>query len=501
MFYAYWVNLSYLPFFILLLSFLILIKFYQPRPSLLFLIAFCSYCYLFEIRDFLNFNKTIFLTDFSEILINLLLTNILNKIHPFLYYSGLLIFFFTTLGILWNCFFFQKFNYSTQFYTYKQVWLTGFFLTTTALFLGSWWALQEGTWGGWWNWDPSETLGLLTLLVYLLLFHKSKNLLNFEFYLLLLKLILIFFTIYFFFIHINFTSLSHNFGFSTIYPYNSKHTSLLLAIILLTYLLISSSLKRKIFKLVSKLNRDFYTFFFFTKNYLLFFRFLLIPCILVWPLYTSMILINFFLPKILTANTLNFFFYQNFSLFLIILILNFYIAECSVKLFFFILITFFTTIRWVYIFFIFKNYKILRKGHFFFLVLLFINFTTYNQDYVFWTCASNYFPYSAFLYPRSTPIYFISTTLIKKHFLFLENYDYVLLGSTLSQSSNSKELFNFILYVSQKNFLNFFIFSNTSVVTYFQFETHNILNLFFFTVIFCFFFYVLWNLKKPINFL
>lgn len=41
------------------------------------------------------------------------------------------------------------------------------------LFLGGWWAFQEFTWGGWWNWDGVEVpLLLLSLYVTLIKFHN-----------------------------------------------------------------------------------------------------------------------------------------------------------------------------------------------------------------------------------------------------------------------------------------------------------------------------------------
>ena len=44
-------------------------------------------------------------------------------------------------------------------------------ILTITLYFGGWWALQEGSWGGWWNWDASEVLGLITLLYLILAVH------------------------------------------------------------------------------------------------------------------------------------------------------------------------------------------------------------------------------------------------------------------------------------------------------------------------------------------
>jgi hypothetical protein len=81
------------------------------------------------------------------------------------------------------------------------------------LFMGSWWAYQEGSWGGWWNWDPSEVFGLLILLGILLithnyLFNSRKNIFIF----IILSLFYLTLT-YYSFMQVNFTLISHNFGF------------------------------------------------------------------------------------------------------------------------------------------------------------------------------------------------------------------------------------------------------------------------------------------------
>ena len=78
--------------------------------------------------------------------------------------------------------------------------------------LGGWWALQEGTWGGWWNWDASEVLGLLILILAYVEVHS-----NYNYYLesrkqerVILFLLLILLSYYF--IQLNFELTSHSFG-------------------------------------------------------------------------------------------------------------------------------------------------------------------------------------------------------------------------------------------------------------------------------------------------
>jgi len=86
-------------------------------------------------------------------------------------------------------------------------------LITIALYLGSWWALQEGSWGGWWNWDASEFFGLLIFYYLILSVHRPdlvKSLLLLVNFLLKTQYLLV---IFFLLLQLNFNVISHNFGF------------------------------------------------------------------------------------------------------------------------------------------------------------------------------------------------------------------------------------------------------------------------------------------------
>jgi len=81
---------------------------------------------------------------------NALLTNSINKYHPFIFYSSLTLFTSTLCltSTLREC------RVSGLFYTIacKNVWKSFHEVSTLAivgtLYLGSWWAVQEGSWGG-----------------------------------------------------------------------------------------------------------------------------------------------------------------------------------------------------------------------------------------------------------------------------------------------------------------------------------------------------------------
>lgn len=53
-----------------------------------------------------------------------------------------------------------------------------FYSLSLTLALGGWWAFQEFTWGGWWNWDSVET-PVLGLLIYLCIASLHKKVANY----------------------------------------------------------------------------------------------------------------------------------------------------------------------------------------------------------------------------------------------------------------------------------------------------------------------------------
>lgn len=85
-------------------------------------------------------------------------------------------------------------------------------INLVALWMGSWWALQEGTWGGWWNWDSSEMFGLLISFAGLSLQHTLWYLRSKTSFVLKLALFILYILISYSFIQLNFDLVSHNFG-------------------------------------------------------------------------------------------------------------------------------------------------------------------------------------------------------------------------------------------------------------------------------------------------
>lgn len=117
--------------------------------------------------------STSFVLDPLSPQLNLLLLNPLNKYHPFLLYSALALSLHLTLSysrLLTNVGYSLPFGMGEGGTKSLRNLTSGFIVS--ALYAGSWWALQEGTWGGWWNWDPSEVLGLLILLPLIFCWHQ-----------------------------------------------------------------------------------------------------------------------------------------------------------------------------------------------------------------------------------------------------------------------------------------------------------------------------------------
>ena len=142
---------------------------------------------------------------------NVLLLNALNRIHPFiLYISAALalnllnasIGFLLVLRTRNASFLARK--------TYKHI-ETLFFWSSSALFLGSWWALQEQTWDGWWDWDSSETLGIGVLVVTVFIVHMSPKFSDLYFRLITKFSLLFMNLMLYFLVQFNFEQTNHNF--------------------------------------------------------------------------------------------------------------------------------------------------------------------------------------------------------------------------------------------------------------------------------------------------
>jgi len=220
-FFFFWTTFLYVPTFFFTLLLLTYLFFINQRCVFIPLIILFSYLYTYEILEtsIANlFKSSISYTSFQY---NLLLINPLNRYHPFLLYVAVIL---TSGSVLTFYLLLTYLNPLHRRYLNKLARLSlklGFIFTVFSLFLGSWWALQEGTWGGWWNWDPSEVFGLLYFTFYIVFVHETS------FINLLYKgkvrglIILVLIKWIYFFIQINFKIVSHNFGIQFIFFFNN----------------------------------------------------------------------------------------------------------------------------------------------------------------------------------------------------------------------------------------------------------------------------------------
>ena len=234
LFYFFWLDLSYQNTLYLILLVLI---FYYQAINLKLTLLFVSFLTIYNsgLNDFFTLNSLVLFSDHTSFSNNSLLTNSLTKYHPLLFYVSLIsIFYFLPHSAKSSV---QKKNYIQNFQLniffnlrYKIITINLF-----AVFLGSWWAFQEWSWGGWWNWDPSETLGLLPSLFLLSLTHMfiSRNIVRKY----RKKTTYLTTTLYFsvVLIQLNFEILSHNFGLKFFHFFNENFgkISVLLSLLLL----------------------------------------------------------------------------------------------------------------------------------------------------------------------------------------------------------------------------------------------------------------------------
>lgn len=247
LYYLLWTNILFLPLYFFSLLFLII--FFTTKGTWLQFftyLTFLSYCS--ENLDLIYSNSCLSFNNNTSNRINNLLTNTLNKYHPPIFFVST-IFLPTSLSFLY----YLNQNYTSSYVFSNLVKVRSILylllvVNALALLLGSWWALQEGTWGGWWNWDPSETLGFTFLLFAINFIHKKSSFMQvlqhlFKFYAYSLLIIG-----FYFFIQINFDISSHNFGVKHFFFFNNNLFLMNSIICICTYTLIISFNSKTFFK-------------------------------------------------------------------------------------------------------------------------------------------------------------------------------------------------------------------------------------------------------------
>lgn len=319
LFYFFWTSFWYLPATYLILVifsyYLFFTKFLDKLPGLVILTFVALYCLDFIEYSFLNLSCT-YLVMGSD-LVNALLTNSINKYHPLIFYIS-------------TVYLFKAFVTNLKLPNLAKPETVTIILT---LALGSWWASQEGSWGGWWNWDPSEVFGLLVMLCILVTGHNSlRNLGTYASTLNKLSTSLTVFITYFF-IQLNFDIVSHNFG-TKVGTYVSSINSLIFISILLSILNFAFYLR---FTKASLTNlvifptffywRGVRTYSFATRLTVLLPRTYIVGSVFFLVASSFSLLVNDFLWKFLTMSVANYFINYSVVVSLLTLVLLFVIWD------------------------------------------------------------------------------------------------------------------------------------------------------------------------------
>lgn len=250
-FYLMWTFLYYLAPFLLLTSLLYLnitckymnnlFYIYIIIPLLLSLLIFI------ETTDFTTFNSSIQVLTVSEISINILLINMLNRYHPFIFYLSV----FTTIMQVFLLTISRNrradnfnLNFKNETFTHYNSLILIFI--TIAIHLGAWWADQEGSWGGWWNSDSSEMLSILILLAPTILLHLKTTPYDYFTNINITNVLFILTISFYYFLQINYELVSHNFGSKFFFFFNNNLWAMFIIVINCVFLLYNFNKKYKI---------------------------------------------------------------------------------------------------------------------------------------------------------------------------------------------------------------------------------------------------------------
>jgi len=220
----FWTNFSYLPLFYFILALFCGCTFIRRRTSWFsILVTFVTLAYGIELFDLLTLNYNSRTGDFYKPFLNLLLLNYLNKYHPFIFYTSTILFYLNLLILVVSALTPRKpFNQASLFSMWYALLRYTFYIVTFALVLGGWWAFQEGSWGGWWDWDPSEMLGLIFMVNCIALLHTnglSGSLVQIKLKMQLLTLLTL---LCYYTVQLNFEFVSHNFGIKSFFLFNNN---------------------------------------------------------------------------------------------------------------------------------------------------------------------------------------------------------------------------------------------------------------------------------------
>ena len=208
-FFFFWTNVWYLPKFLaaMLISFYMSLFYFSSVFHLLVLQLLLAAILLLFGSTTISYAGSYY-TSLDNSKINLLLLNKVNRIHPPLFYLGFFVYFITP----WSNYV-RRFQQNYQRHKFVTYCSYSLWILSISLYLGGWWALQEGSWGGWWNWDSSEVFGLCLFYTITRGYHLQLHLAHFSRLSFFAALCLYNLLLYYFLMQLSFTLISHNFGF------------------------------------------------------------------------------------------------------------------------------------------------------------------------------------------------------------------------------------------------------------------------------------------------
>lgn len=303
-YYFWWTNLTYLPLFFFAIVLLLLLCCSRPYFRAYCLLTVLAYTlYPLELVDYLALNAHYGTTTYGAYALNTLLTNTMNRYHPLIFYvSTSLLALAISFAYALRGNFVPFIHPASLTLSIKIGWLA-LIVNLSALWMGSWWALQEGTWGGWWNWDASETFGLAISLLILWTTHSRSSISNRSPLAIKSTLSLYFVTLSYYFIQLNFDLTSHNFGAKFFFFFNNnlfflEALALALVLIVTNVMLLNwNSWKVHLFNL--RLTT-------YSPLTLRFVKLVAPALALFWVVWSYRPLINYFLWNFASVNVVNF---------------------------------------------------------------------------------------------------------------------------------------------------------------------------------------------------
>lgn len=450
----FWTSVTYLVPFALILFYLISQFFLNTTfISLLFIIII----YFIECTELIVLNYNFSNITILESDLNLLLSNNLNKYHPYILYTSsfILVTGYISLYLRFD----NKYDY---YIIYRNIIL---FSNRTlvwnfiALLLGSWWALQEGTWGGWWNWDTSEVLGLFIFILSLLFVHSYNIISNLIFIITKYSVFLMSLIIFFILLQLNFELTSHSFGSRLSYFFNTNFTlSQFITLLGLNLFYIVTIIFNKYFFLINSFFRNSFSR---NTNFNFYILFSILSAFLTVIISTTTPLINYYVWRSLELNTLNISIDINllvlYITFFLLILPNFLITKL-----FYVNILLVSLCKYPLIVLIFLtipyNFNLFYFLHTFILITFHLNYLSTTFD-----LTAILFNYSALhLSNFTTPIcnscssYSCSNFTTNYNTLMFNDYTHAYLSYNFLYKSNSLKLNNFNLFFDSSSLFNLY---------------------------------------------